>query len=117
MARVLACLAVLALPWIVFGQGKLDRVREEVDRPRESSDSTKTQEDSTSPWIQPDEEEEEDNGFREIFLYAAITPWAMPHAIFDPGFKVDAAFTPYPYAARDTAHPTQASRSAVCVLK
>lgn len=102
MIRAIACLAIVALPGIVFCQGKLDRVREEVDRPRQSTENKSADENPSTPDEDPGDEP--DNPFSEVLLYAAITPWMLPNAMFDAGYKIEAQFEPYPYARPDTAH-------------
>ena len=101
MVRVLACLAVLAAPCVVFGQGKLDRVREEVDRPRKATNNDNDTEDSTTTPSVSTDEEDEDFGFGAVVALAAATPWTMPNAMFDTGFLIEGTFTSYPYARPD----------------
>jgi hypothetical protein len=106
MIRTLTILSVLAVPLSAVGQGKLDAVREAVDRPH-SSDNSKSDstDDSSCPSTgsgDPGSTGSDGSGSDGIFLLVVAAPWAAPHALLDPGLKVDGAFTRYPFAAPDT---------------
>jgi hypothetical protein len=106
MVRALTMLAVLLIPAAVPAQGKLDAVRDEVDRPRSSNDSDRASTDDSGPCPTDDGSAAsgEGDGFQGLFLATVLSPWTAPHAILDPGLKVDGRFTRYPYAASDTGH-------------
>ena len=120
MARSLTLLAMLALPAVGLGQGKLDQVREAVDRPPPPSSPSARDNDCSSsdsysdtssatpdppPWayVGPGAGDHGGRGAEVLFLYFLAAPWMVPYALVDPGIEVNGRFASYPYARPDGA--------------
>ena len=102
--QAVAFVVVLGPAAATFGQGKLQQVREAVDSPGKPWDDS-----PSNPNTDASTPEADDSWKPRLFGesawpiigYTLISPWGIPHTIFDAGLPVTGRFPRHPFASPD----------------